>query len=275
MDELRRTALADFLRSQRKRLTPEDVGLAPGLRRRTPGLRREEVAVLANVGLTWYTWLEQGRDINPSPEILAAVARALRLDDAGVEYLFRLVGQLPPSPGRDAGGVPGRLLRLMHAMLPAPAFIVDAAWDLHGWNAVCDALCGFSEFPPEDRNGVWGAFASKRFRTQTVDWAVHARRMVGELREGFARNPEQRVEALLERLREHFPEARAWIDEHAVVHRGSGIDMAIEHPIVGLLQLEQSVLHSAEAPEFQLIVKQPKPGTGTEERLRELASLSA
>ncbi|SDE02338.1 helix-turn-helix transcriptional regulator [Glycomyces harbinensis] len=273
MEEVRRAALGEFLRSRRRALSPGEVGLAPGLRRRTPGLRREEVAVLSNVGVTWYTWLEQGRDINPSPEILAAIAGALRLDAAGTEYLFRLVGQLPPSSEPIGAGVPERLLRMMHAQHPAPAIIIDGGWDLVGWNDVADALYGYTRVPPGDRNPAWLFFASERIRSETVGWEAHARRMVGELRESFARDPNRRMEALLGRLREHFPQAAAWLDEHEVVHRGAGIDMDVDHPRIGMLRLEQVVLHSAEAPDLQLVVKLPKPYTGTEERLRLLCDV--
>lgn len=271
MDEVRRTALADFLRARRAALRPEEVGLAPGRRRRTPGLRREEVALLSNVGVTWYTWLEQGRDIHPSPEILTALAHALRLDRAGSEYLHRLAGWPPPAvePGRD---VPETLTRLMHAQSPAPALIIDAAWNLLAWNAAAEALYRYSEHAPADRNAAWIFFASNDIRAETVDWERHARRILGELREGFARTGDGRVEALLTRLRDAFPDAAAWLDDHEVTHRGAGITAVVRHPGAGELHLDQIVLHSAEAPELDLIVKLPVPGTGTGERLRGLVT---
>ncbi|GIG67365.1 MmyB family transcriptional regulator [Phytomonospora endophytica] len=272
MNEVRRTALADYLRVRRAALRPEEVGLAPGRRRRTPGLRREEVALLSNVGVTWYTWLEQGRDINPSPEILAALARALRLDDAGAEYLYRLAGCAPPSAEPPRRTVPETLTRLMHAQSPAPALIVDAAWDLHGWNTAAEALYRYTDFAPADRNAAWVFFASPRIRAETVTWERHARRIVGELREGFARDVDGRVEALLLRLRNGFPEAAGWLDEHEVTHRGAGITAVVEHPAAGELHLDQIVLRSAEAPGLDLVVKLPVPGTGTAGRLRGLVA---
>jgi transcriptional regulator with XRE-family HTH domain len=271
MDEAQRAALADFLRSRRARLRPEDVGLAPGARRRTPGLRREEVAVLSNVGTTWYTWLEQGRDINPSPEILAALARALRLDEPGTDYLFRLAGQVPPRVDAD-NGVPERLLRLMHAQHPAPAVVFDDALEIVAFNAVAEALYRYSEFAPADRSGVWMFFAAKRFRHETVDWERHARRLLGELREAFARDPKPRIGRTLERLRSDFPEAAAWLDEHEVAHRGAGVELHVRHPEAGELHMEQIVLHSAEAPGLQLVVKLPKAGTDTAQRLERLTA---
>jgi transcriptional regulator with XRE-family HTH domain len=272
MDESRRLALADFLRGRRSRLQPEDVGLPPGSRRRTPGLRREEVAVLSNVGTTWYTWLEQGRDINPSPEILAALARALRLDDPGTAYLFGLAGLVPPRAGQAERGVPDRLLRLMDAQHPAPAAVFDEVLDLVAWNAAAEALYAYSEFAPEDRNGAWMFFASKRFREETEDWARHARRILGELREAFAKDGSPRVAERIERLREAFPEAAAWLDEHEVAQRGTGIDLLVRHPEAGEIRLEQIVLYSAEAPGLQLVVKMPKAGTESAERLTRLAA---
>jgi len=272
MDEAMRTALGDFLRRRREGLSPEEVGLASGLRRRTPGLRREEVAVLSNVGSTWYTWLEQGRDINPSPEILAALARALRLDGAGTEYLFRLAGQLPPRSDEGGKGLPERLLRFMHAQHPSPAVIFDEALDIVAWNAAADALYRYSELAPEDRNGVWTVFASARSRRETVDWERHARRLLGELREAFARDPLPRTGRSLERLREAFPEAAAWLDEHEVAHRGAGVDILVRHPEVGELHMEQIVMHAAEAPGLQLVVKLPKAGTETATRLERLVA---
>ncbi|GLZ77273.1 transcriptional regulator [Actinorhabdospora filicis] len=271
MNEVRRTALAEYLRARRAGLRPEEVGLAPGRRRRTPGLRREEVALLSNVGITWYTWLEQGRDITPSPEILAALARTLRLDDAGTAYLYRLAGWPPPA-SRDAPRVPEALVQLMHGQSPTPAVIVDGGWDLLAWNDAAEALYGYSSIAPDDRNGAWIFFASDRIRRETVDWEGHARRMLGELREGFAHDRDGRVGRVLDRLRAEFPEAAAWLDEHEVAHRGSGVTKVVRHPVVGELHLDQIVLRSAEAPGLDLIVKQPKPGTGTAGRLRELLS---
>jgi transcriptional regulator with XRE-family HTH domain len=275
MDEARRSALADFLRSRRARLRPEDVGLAPGARRRTPGLRREEVAILSNVSATWYTWLEQGRDINPSPEILTALARALLLNGTDTDYLFLLAGLMPPRSSDAENGVPERLLRLMHAQHPAPAIVFDEALEIVAWNAVSDALYGHSEFGPDDRNAVWTFCAAERYRVETVDWESHARRLLGELREAFARDPKPRIGRSLERLRAAFPEAAAWLDEHEVARRGAGVDLQVRHPEAGELHMEQIVLHSAEAPGMQLVVKLPKAGTDTAARLERLARARA
>ncbi|MBG0830213.1 helix-turn-helix domain-containing protein [Planomonospora sp. ID67723] len=272
VEEVRRTALANFLRTRRAGLTPQEVGLAPGLRRRAPGLRREEVALLSGVGITWYTWLEQGRDINPSPEVLAAIARTLRLDDAATGYLFRMAGQQPPEGPAGSGDVSGHLLDLIHAQDPAPAVIMDGCWDLRAWNAAADALYRYSDQSPEDRNVAWLMFASPDIRVFTVGWEHHARRMLGELRESFARRPDERMARLLARLRGRFPEADAWLDEREVSRRAGGITKEIRHPEAGTLLLNQIVLHPAEAPDLQVVILQPLAGTPTDLRLAGLAA---
>src|SRR6266516_3640532 len=136
----RRAGLAAFLRSRRERISPEQAGLAPGTRRRTPGLRREEVAQLAGVGVTWYTWLEQGRQINASSQVLGAVARTLRLDPAEREHLFRLADIPDAASAAGAGGagceqVPADGQHMLNALVPLPASVLNERFDLLAWNA--------------------------------------------------------------------------------------------------------------------------------------------
>jgi len=166
---VRRTALANFLRTRRAQVTPAEAGLEPGGGlRRTPGLRREEVALLSGVGITWYTWLEQGRDINPSPEVLGAIARTLRLNEASRDYLFRLAGQEPRTAGSgqagSAGGaaVPESLVRLVHAQDPAPTVLTDAHWR---------ALCTLLD-PSVSSDDRWQTAEGRRRSQDTLDEVV-------------------------------------------------------------------------------------------------------
>ncbi|MFJ8042671.1 helix-turn-helix domain-containing protein [Kitasatospora sp. NPDC096147] len=264
--ELRRTELSDFLRTRRARITPEQVGLAPGVRRRTPGLRREELALLAGVGVTWYTWLEQGRRINPSPEVLGSLARTLRLDRAETDYLFRLaadptVAAQDPAPDR----LPAALTRLTTAQSPAPAFLMDADWAVRAWNTEADALFDFSRQAPADRNLAWLAFAHRPNRERTVDWEQHARRLLAQLRAAAGDRPA--LAATLTRLRDAFPEARRWLEEHQVSERtGTAKDLA--HETAGLLRIDQLVLQAPDG--FQLVVFSPRDEPTTA-RLRLLA----
>ncbi|GAA1088071.1 helix-turn-helix transcriptional regulator [Kitasatospora arboriphila] len=273
--DVRRQALSNFLRTRRASLTPADVGIAPGVRRRTPGLRREELALLAGVGVTWYTWLEQGRDINPSPEVLASLARTLRLDAAETAYLFRLAGAGPhPVDARGAGGadVPEALLRLVDAQDPAPAFLMDADWDIRAWNAAADAMFGFSGMPPEDRNLAWTVFADDRIRRRTVDWEQHARRTLAELRAAYGERggsgspASRRLTEVIGRLRASFPEADRWLDEHRVSEK-TGCEKEVRHEAVGVLRLDQVVLRAPGG--LQLVVAAPRDEE-TRERLRRL-----
>jgi len=134
MKHPRRAELASFLRSRRERVTPQDVGLPPGLRRRTPGLRREEVAQLAGVGVTWYTWLEQGRQINASVQVLDAIAATLALDLAEREHLYRLADVPVVSPGSGGDCLAAEARMILDALDPFPASVYNSRYDLLAWN---------------------------------------------------------------------------------------------------------------------------------------------
>jgi hypothetical protein len=168
----RRAELASFLRTRRERITPEDVGMPPGPRRRTPGLRREEVAQLAGVGVTWYTWLEQGRPINASAQVLGAVARTLRLDPVEREHLYRLAEVPQPTEAVDEtlAGIHD-LQVILDSLDPLPAALASARSDIVAWNSTYAAL--FPEIvtaPVERRNSFWFVFASTgRDRIVNVD----------------------------------------------------------------------------------------------------------
>src|SRR6187551_3809804 len=154
----RRAELAAFLRSRRERITPADLGLPTGLRRRTPGLRREEVAQLAGVGVTWYTWLEQGRPIRASTQVLDAIARALRLDQAEREHLYRLA-DVPAVPSAPAECLPAEIQAILDALVPVPAVVYNGRYDVLAWNATYHALFpGLTESPIGERNALLHLF---------------------------------------------------------------------------------------------------------------------
>lgn len=154
-----RADLADFLRSRRARVRPTDVGLPPGTRRRTPGLRREEVARLAGISVDYYTRLEQARGPRPSRQVLAALARALRLADDERSHLFHLVDEVPGPPAGPSPEVPDAILHLLDQLDHVPAFVIDVKYDVLAWNAMAAALLGdFARFPRAERNLVWQLF---------------------------------------------------------------------------------------------------------------------
>ncbi|AZS71736.1 transcriptional regulator [Streptomyces lydicus] len=185
----RRGELAAFLRLRRERITPADVGLPGGPRRRTPGLRREEVAQRAGVGVAWYTWLEQGRAINPSVQVLDAIARALLLGPAEREHLHRLAGvpgAAACSPARQP--LPSEAQTILDALNPLPAGMVSAGYDLLAFNDAYAALDPrMVLLPPADRNVLWRLFTADEESQPLVDWEREVSFMVGQLRAEFGR----------------------------------------------------------------------------------------
>jgi transcriptional regulator with XRE-family HTH domain len=254
--------LASFLRSRRARISPADAGLVPGPRRRTPGLRREEVAQLSGVGVTWYTWLEQGRPINASPQVLTSVARALRLDIAETEHLFRLAGV--PAPRRSASGVPvpEAVQRVLDSLDPNPAHIVNERYDVLAWNrAALWLITDFASYPPEERNLVWLSFTQPWYRTCMLDWEEQTRRTVGLLRANAAgRTGEPAWAELIQRLRATGEEfTRMWDGQDVAAHDRRL--KVIDHPDLGTLRLEVTPMWLAELPGWRMSVYTPMDET--------------
>src|SRR5689334_2796484 len=174
-----RDELAAFLRFRRERLTPDDVGLPGGGRRRTPGLRREEVATLAGVSTTWYTWLEQAREVTPSRQVLDALARTLQLSPAEHDYLCTLAGR-SPAPVTEAGVHP-TMRAFVESLVPNPAYIANETWDVLAYNRAQGALIDeYDKRPVEQRNVIWLMFNEPALRTRIVDWEGDARTMVAK-----------------------------------------------------------------------------------------------
>jgi transcriptional regulator with XRE-family HTH domain len=189
----RRSELAAFLRSRRERITPEEVGLPPGLRRRTSGLRREEVAQLAGVGVTWYTWLEQGRPINASVQVLDAIARTLRLDPPEREHLYRLADV--PDPATANGASPAcpkitpELQEILDSLTPLPASIINERFDLLAWNAAYAAMWpGMVNAAPADRNTLWMVFTHPGCCHPYVNREEQLSSLVAQLRGAYGRH---------------------------------------------------------------------------------------
>jgi len=239
----RRQELAGFLRSRRERIAPEQVGLPPASRRRTPGLRREEVATLAGVGVTWYTWLEQGRDINASPQVLDAVARTLLLDQHEREHLFRLADTLDGSSEAACKALPPTGQLLLDQLEPFPACIRNARYDILAWNTAYEALMGeLGGVPFEERNSLWRVFTSERCRACILDWEEGTRRMVAEYRAAMAEHlAEPAWKCLVSRLSKVSPEFAELWDRHEVASP-ENLTKRFLHPEVGLLRLHYTHL---------------------------------
>ena len=233
-----RDTLGAFLRTRRARLDPADYGF-PTARRRTPGLRREEVAQRAHVSVTWYTWLEQGRGGAPSADVLDRLARALELTEDEREHLQLLADPRPPVPPRGPREVPGRLTRLLAALDPTPAYIKNAVWDVLAWNhAATRVLTDYGRLPAPQRNVLRLFFEPGRPRDHLPDWPAVAAFVVAAFRADAARAgmpPE--AEALIAELTEVSPEFRALWAAGDVRSHGGGHKYLL-NPEVGPIALE-------------------------------------
>ncbi|GGU85848.1 DNA-binding protein [Streptomyces litmocidini] len=241
--EVRRHELAAFLRSRRERITPEQVGLPRGRRRRTPGLRREEVAHLSAVGVTWYTWLEQARDIQVSPQVLDALAGALLLDPTERSHLFALAGHADPHPEAACPVVTPTLRRLLDQLEPVPAAVQNSRYDFLAHNRTFGQLfCDLDSLPREDRNSLWLAFTNEDFRASVTDLPEVMRALAGKLRAAMAEHlAEPAWKELVRRLEEASPEFRELWARHEVVAPGGRVKV-IRNARVGLLSFEHTNL---------------------------------
>ncbi len=271
-EQLRREELADFLRTRRAALKPGDVGLPSGGRRRTPGLRREEVAQLAGMGATWYTWLEQGREVRASLDVLESLARALRLDQAERSHLILLGrGEEAPPCRSPAERVSPTLRRLIENLGPNPAFVLGRRWDYLAWNDAAAVLLGdFAALPRGARNHAWQTFTDPARREMFTDWERSSRILVAKFRSDSARHiGDPEFESLIRALRKSSPEfSRAW-DRHEVSQSGEG-RKDLRHPVAGMMSFSHAVFHPAEKLEQRLILYSPLPENDTAEKLSAL-----
>ncbi|MFE4868466.1 helix-turn-helix domain-containing protein [Streptomyces sp. NPDC056682] len=272
--DVRRHELAEFLRSRRERITPEQVGLPRGRRRRTPGLRREEVAQLSAVGVTWYTWLEQARDIQVSPQVLDALARALLLDPSERSHLFALAGALDPAPNTACPSVTPALRAMLDQLGPIPACVQNSRYDILAYNKTYGRLlCDLDALPPEDRNCLWLAFTNDDWRGSVVDVAETNRVMAAKFRASMAEHlAEPAWKALLARLENASPEFREIWARHEVVGQ-SGKLKYLRNTHVGLLYVEHSNLWLGPSAGPRLVTYVPVDEE-SRQRLEELQELA-
>lgn len=226
-EDVRRDELADFLRIRRAAVSPAQVGLPSGGRRRTPGLRREEVAQLAGVGLSWYTWLEQGRDVRPSTQVLDALARALRLGAGERAHLFHLARAELPLPASDdyPREAPAELASLVAALDPNPAWLTNPRTDLLAWNrAATVVVTDWGALPAERRNLLWWLFAQLR---ENGAWEGIARRTLARFRAEHARRVgDPGFTELIDALTVASPQFAAWWPAHEVLVEQGGTKTA-------------------------------------------------
>jgi transcriptional regulator with XRE-family HTH domain len=257
-EQVSENLLGIYLKDRRAKLDPAAFGFPPE-RRRTPGLRREEVAQRANISSTWYTWLEQGRGGAPSADVLDRIARALMLTDVEREHLFLLgLGRPPEVRYQRSEGVTPRLQRVLDALEPSPALIRTATWDVVAWNrAATVMLTDYGSLPPEQRNVLRFIFLDPRVRAAQYDWESVARFVVSSFRVDAARaGAAAEVEPLVRELCRLSPEFRAmWRDNDVRTH-GEGAKQ-IRHPVLGRLAFEYSAFAVDGRPDLSMVVYIP------------------
>src|SRR3984885_6042817 len=250
--------LGTYLKDRRAKLDPAAFGFAPK-RRRTPGLRREEVAQRANISPTWYTWLEQGRGGAPSAHVLDRIARALMLTDVEREHLFLLgLGRPPDVRYRKDEGVTPRLQRVLDALEPCPALIRTAIWNVIAWNQAATVMfTDYGALPPEQRNILRFIFLDPRVRAAQYDWDSVARFVVGAFRVDAARaGAAAEVEPLVDELCRLSPEFKAMWQDQDVHSHGEGVKH-IRHPVLGRVAFEYSAFAVDGRPDLSMVVYNP------------------
>ncbi|MER7685857.1 helix-turn-helix transcriptional regulator [Streptomyces sp. NPDC097610] len=269
----RRRELRDFLMSRRARVSPTQAGLPDGgARRRTPGLRREEVAVLAGVGASWYQWLEQGRDISVSPQVLDAVSRVLRLSNAERRHLYLLAGLNPPAPevAPEVRDMCDGLRRLIDTWMPYPAHIMDPYYNCVMYNDAAGMVLGMR--PDNTQNCIIDFFTDPLYRGQSRTWEKNARTVVAQFRASCAAAPDDEgYREVLDQLLAASTEFAALWEERDIEDAGQ-IRKELDHPLVGLLAVESTAMKVPARPDLTIVLHTPLPEANTAAKLEWLAS---
>jgi transcriptional regulator with XRE-family HTH domain len=253
--------LAEFIRARREAVTPAMAGLPGGGRRRTPGLRREELAQLCDVSPTWLTWLEQGRPVSASAKMLARLAQVLQLSAAERGYLFEVADKADPEHGEATGdGAAAGELAAIVAAIDAPAYMLDRQWNAVAWNAQAVKLfVGWLDEPHQEfaPNQLQFMFQSPHARTLIAGWPERAQRLVAEFRADVGRHADQApLAGMIAELSEASGEFRHWWGAQQVLGRDGGL-RRFQHPVQGLLSFNQVTLHLARQHEVKLVMLLP------------------
>ncbi|ANS76209.1 XRE family transcriptional regulator [Paenibacillus yonginensis] len=265
--------LGNFLRKKRASLTPELAGLPAGRKRRVEGLRREEVAELADVSLDWYVRLEQGRPIHPSAEVLLALSEALQLNRKEKEYLFTLAEQRLPDEAPTKLEVSQGMQDFLDSQNPSPAYITDRLWNIIGWNRAAQLVFGdYSVMTELQRNSIWRAFMDPYMQALLDNWIGHAKLRVSQLRMAHSQfpNDSQQIE-LIERMRESSSQFKLWWDEQTVIGTPEGKKL-LHHPLAGDIRLNFLSFQSEELPNATITVHLPADAVSRSRLERLIAS---
>lgn len=269
-EENRYRELADFLKTRRAKILPSQVGLSSAARRRTPGLRREEVAQLAGIGITWYTWLEQGRAIHVSTQVVESLSKVLLLDKQERIHLHLLANQPPPADIPEYPGTASPILQhVLDSLTLCPSMVTDQRWNVTAWNdAACLIFGDFGEMNSRERNVVWAMFTDDKYKQMFVDWKEHAKGLVGRFRSTCGQYIEDSwLARFIEDLKMQSEEFRLWWPLHEIESNSEKYKQ-LKHPDAGTLDFEVSNFDVSDNSGLKLIVHTPLPGTDTAEKMK-------
>ncbi|TGE34985.1 XRE family transcriptional regulator [Desulfosporosinus fructosivorans] len=262
--------LADFFKTRRAKILPSQVGLSSATRRRTPGLRREEVAQLAGIGITWYTWLEQGRTIHVSTQVIESLSKVLLLDKQERIHLYRLANQPLPAdiPGYQ-GTVSPILQHVLDSLIFCPSLVTDQRWNVIAWNKAAFLIFGdFSEMNVRERNIVWAMFTDNKYKQLFVDWNLHAKGLLGRFRSTCGQYIEDSwLAQFIDDLKMQSTEFNLWWPLHEIQSNGEKYKQ-LNHPIAGILDFEVSNFDVSDNSGLKLIVHTPLSGTDTATKMK-------
>lgn len=264
--------LGDFLKTRRAKISPSQIGLSTEVQRRTPGLRREEVAQLAGIGLTWYTWLEQGRDIHVSTQVIESLSKVLLLDKQERIHLYLLANQpLPVDIPEDKETVSPILQNVLDSLTLSPSLVMDQRWNVIGWNKAASLVLGdFNKMNSREQNIVWAMFTNDNYKQLFVNWNLHAKELVGKFRSTCGQYIEDSwLVQFIEELKMQSKEFDLWWSLHEIQSKGE-VYKQLNHPISGILDFEVSKFDVADNSGLTLIVHTPSLGTDTHMKMKSL-----
>lgn len=271
--ERRRKELGDFLRTRRYRVSPDKAGLQASSRRRTPGLRREEVASLSGISLPWYTALEQGRDIQVSEQVLESLVRTLRLSRDERNYLYMLAKANPDlAPVKEVDeSIPPSFRQILDRLGTYPAYVIDRRWNILAWNKTVGTLCGDLDQAKElERNLLWRTFMMEVSTNRIVNWENVSTMLLAHFRNRYAMYINDGwYQDLVCKLHGHSEAFRTWWERHEVAGNLEG-EQVFNHPETGLLSFHYNTFMVSESSDYLMRVYTPIENTGTEEKIEAL-----
>ncbi len=263
--------LGDFLKTRRAKILPAHVGLPDGIRRRTAGLRREEVSFLSGVGLTWYTWLEQGRPITISPQVLESLARTLMLDNEETTHLYNLAKLTPPARIVAYDNTVNPMLKhVLNNIEFSPATILDHRYNVIAWNKASEKLiCDYNKIDTSKRNILRIMFTNEEYKKTIINWESVAQSMLARFRIAYGKFVEDPwIDDLVEKLKKESNEFNLWWTMHNV-EMEEEIIKNINHPILGELSFEYTSYMVLSDRNLKLTILTALPGSDTEKKIKQ------